>query len=101
MKEGDIQSQIMIALSYCPTVAWAHVTTTGTVKRRGKFITVGSPGMPDIIGQMRNGKLFGIEVKMPKEKDSAEQYEFIEMITSNNGVAGVARSVDDALMIVS
>lgn len=100
MSEGEIQSRIMIALSYCPVVAWAHITTSGTVRRRGKFITVGIPGMPDIIGQLRSGKLFGIEVKTGSGKVSDEQQKFIDLINDNNGVSGIARSVDDALRIL-
>lgn len=98
--ESDIQSAIMSMLLWHPKVAWAFVTTTGVVNRRGSYITVGVKGMPDILGQLKTGQLFGIEVKKPKEKPSDDQYKFINMIVTNGGVAGWATSIEEAMAVL-
>lgn len=102
MKESDIQSAIMIALGEHPLVAWVYVTSTGTYKglRGGRPIKIGIPGMPDIIGQMRDGRLLGIEVKKPGDIPRPVQHEFLDMISRNNGLAGWCDCVEGAVQIV-
>ena len=99
MSEKKIQSDIMKMLGKHPKVAWAYVTSTGTFKgySGGKPIKIGIPGLPDIIGQMRDGRLLGIEVKVPGKKPTEEQYTFIELIDENNGLAFWCDSVGGAL----
>jgi len=101
MKESEIQSAIMCALGEHPDIAWVYVTSAGSFRVRGGYMTVGVKGMPDILGQMRNGKMLGIEVKKPKEKPKPEQYEFIDLINKNGGIAGWCFNVEGALDIVS
>lgn len=103
MKESDIQSSIMIALGEHPLVAWVYVTSTGTYKglRGGRPIKIGIPGMPDIIGQMRDGRLLGIEVKRPGDEPRPEQELFLAMIDENGGVAGWCDCVDGAIEIIN
>lgn len=100
--EGKIQTDIMSMLLKHPLVAWSYVTSCGTYKglKGGYPIKIGIPGMPDIIGQLRNGRLFGIEVKQPGKNPTDIQQQFIDMINANGGLAGVATSIDDALSII-
>lgn len=102
MRESDIQSKIMIALGEHPKVAWVYVTSTGTYKglKGGRPIKIGIPGMPDIIGQMRDGRLLGMEIKKPGEIPRPVQHEFLDMISKNNGVAGYATNTDEAIQII-
>jgi len=100
MKESDIQSEIMCALGGHPSVAWVYVTSAGSFRVRGGYMTVGIKGMPDIMGQMRSGKLLGIEVKKPNEKPKPEQFEVLDMISSSGGVSGWATNVSEALQII-
>ena len=100
MKESDIQSAIMIALGEHPDVAWIYVTSAGSFRVRGGYMTVGIKGMPDILGQMRNGKMLGIEVKKPNEQPRPEQIEFLELIEKNKGVSGWCSSVNGAINII-
>lgn len=96
MKESDIQSAIMDLLLRHPSVAWAHVTTSGKIKGRGgHWMTVGFPGLSDILGQLRDGRLLAIEVKKPGEKPTNDQLEFIRTVNDNNGVAFWTDSPDD------
>lgn len=99
--ESTVQTEIMNALGWHPKIAWAFVTTTGMVKRRGSWITLGIPGMPDIIGQLKDGRLFGIEVKKPGiTEGTVDQENFVATILRYNGVAGFADSVKAALDIL-
>ena len=100
MKESDIQSAIICALAEHPLVAWVYVTSAGSVRVRGGYVKVGIKGMPEIMGQMRSGKLLGIEVKKPKEKPKPEQFEFLHMIAKNGGISGWCSSVEGAIEII-
>lgn len=83
-------------------VAWSFVTTSGTVKGRGggRWFKVGFPGLADIVGQLRDGRLFALEVKAPGGKASKEQQDFINLVIRNGGVAAVVESVDMAKEII-
>ena len=109
MKESDIQSAIMIALGEHPLVAWCMTVTTGKVKVNNRYMTLGHyitdsqkrlTGMSDIIGQLTTGQFFSIEVKLPKEKPTDEQYGFMELVSTNKGVSGWATNVNEALKII-
>jgi hypothetical protein len=66
----------------------------------GRYVRFGFPGCPDILGQMRDGRLLAIEVKAARGRLTDEQEFMLGKIRANNGVSGVARSIADALAIV-
>lgn len=110
-RETDLQSNIVQALGRLPQVAWVMVVTTGKYRMKGgSFVTTGyyhdtadmqsKTGMSDIIGQLKTGQFLAIEVKLPGETPSDEQYYFIDMVEKNGGVSGWVTSVDEALGIV-
>lgn len=100
MKESDLQNDIMCLLGEHPKVAWCYVTTTGKVKSKGYWITLGYPGISDIIGQLRNGKTLAIEVKTPGNRPTSLQQDFIDIVNRYGGVAGWADSTEGALQIL-
>ena len=60
-----------------------------------------SKGHPDLYGfRWVDGKIFYIEVKSKTGKPSEDQIRFHNMLVSHNIIHGIARSVQDALMIV-
>ena len=72
---------------------------------------VGSPGGSDLIGYRRvtvTPEMVGqdlavftaVEVKTPRGRVKAEQQQFIDHINSAGGIAGIARSVDEAKSIL-
>lgn len=99
--EHSIQSKIMVALSkhHC-SVFRANVGKIRTPD--GRFFTTGLPnGYPDLHGfRWIDGKIFYIEVKDAKGKPRPDQILFHKMLTSHNIIHGIARSPEDALMIV-
>lgn len=60
-----------------------------------------SKGHPDLYGfRWVDGKIFYIEVKSKTGKPSDDQIRFHNMLVSHDIIHGIARSVQDALMIV-
>jgi hypothetical protein len=101
-READVLSAVLTCLRYHPRVAWAHRMNSGAGKiiRRGKvsqFMRWGFPGCPDVLGQLRDGRLLAIEAKRPSGIATDTQEAFLECVRANGGVAVVARSVDDVL----
>lgn len=100
-EESDIQNEIMSMLFQHPHVVFAYVTTTGRFKGRGgHWFTVGKVGMHDILGMLKDGRFFSIEVKKPGEQMTQEQKDFETIINKNHGVSGVATSVSQAMDIL-
>lgn len=77
----------------------------------GRRITVGIPGMSDLqgwksitIGPEHIGKTLAvyvaIECKSEKGRATDAQIEFIQTVSRMGGMAGIARSVDDAKEII-
>jgi len=85
--ERTIQDACLEFLGFHPMVAWVHTTTSGTMKRRGSWIKVGYPGMGDIIGQLRDGRILSVECKTLGKKPDKNQYDFMDMVNRNNGLA--------------
>lgn len=114
--ETAIVNDIMMALSRRGVAVWRNV--------RGKFrplhgdqnrvIAAGllSPGASDLIGIMpmtitqemvgqRVAVFVAIEVKTPTGSVQPEQTAFIDKIRRYGGIAGIARSADDAAEIIA
>lgn len=112
--ETKLQRLIMMALSDAGCTVWRNETGqfwTGRVvhKDPGGNVTLGNArpipcglcvGSADLIGITDDGRFLAIEVKAQTGRISAEQQNFIDHIVSKGGVAGVARSVEDALAII-
>lgn len=113
MKEHDIQSEIRLALAKDVIL---FRTNAGTLWQGKKVYSqefkqdvlidlrpvTGLPeGYPDLSGVRKSdGRAVFVEVKTPTGKVSEAQTHFIEQMRKYNAVAGVARSVDDALKLV-
>lgn len=58
-------------------------------------------GSSDLVGLVRpSGRMFCLEIKTAAGKASPEQLAWLETIRRFGGVAGICRSVDDAIAIV-
>jgi penicillin-binding protein-related factor A (putative recombinase) len=93
--EQAIQRQILEWLNWRHIFCW-KVTTTGIyVKARDSWIPNQAPGVADILGVLKGGRILAIEVKSPTGKVSPHQQTFLDRINENGGLAFVARSIDD------
>ncbi len=112
MSERDTQASILLDLSHGPTrllrinagVAWQGTVIERTEHRlvlaRPYAIRLAAPGVSDLIGWTEGGRFVAIEVKAPRGRLTDEQAAFIELVRRSGGLAGVARSVDDARAIL-
>ena len=89
--------EVLKALRTHPAVAWAERMNSGAAKVGGRFIRFGWPGCPDVLGQLRDGRLLGVEVKAQTGRLRPEQAVFLECIRCAGGVAFVARDLRDVL----
>ena len=112
--ETKIQRLIMIALSEAGHTCWRNETgsfwTGKVIHKDNRTVTLGNAqmipcgltkGSSDIIGITNQGKFFAIEVKTAKGRPSKEQVTFIEHVNAKGGIAGIARSPQDALDLLS
>lgn len=101
LSEHDIQNLIRMELSQAGYMVFR--ANVGKVKTAdGRFFDTGLPkGFCDLFGFKPNGQIFFIEVKNETGRIRPEQKNFMEVMSSKGALAGVARSVEDALKIVN
>ena len=110
--ERDTQAAILLALSHGPTrllrinagVAWQGTVIERTQHRlvlaRPYAIRLAAPGVSDLLGWTEHGRFVAIEVKAGRRQPTDEQAAFIELVRRSGGLAGVARSVEEARAIL-
>lgn len=100
--EANIQSQIMMALSEAGCLILRN--NVGAWKdKSGRWIKygVGGVGGSDLIGISPTGAFMAIECKTKTGTIRDGQREFIWLVRKMGGLAGIARSVDDAMKILA
>lgn len=93
--------EVLKALRSHPAVAWCERMNSGAAKVGNRFIRFGWPGCPDVLGQLHDGRLLGVEVKSPTGKLRPEQTVFLDRIRGAGGVAFMARDCRDVLRELS
>jgi hypothetical protein len=96
--ETIIQNQIRIALSkygICFRLNAGHFKTID-----GRMIKAGLAGLPDLLWIGPDGRTAWLEVKTGAGKVREHQQRFIDRLTEMGQVAGIVRSVDDALRMI-
>jgi hypothetical protein len=90
----------MLALSKAGCLVFRN--NTGAVKDGERFIRYGlCKGSSDIIGLTPDGRFLAVEVKTRTGRPTKEQQQFIDAINQQGGIAGIARSVEDALLLLA
>ena len=111
MTEQDLQQQIRVQLGTGPIRLWRN--NTGVLPdRQGRPVRFGlCPGSsdliglrtvtvtPDMVGQ-RLAVFAAVEVKAPKGRLTDQQVHFLAAVGRMGGLAGVARSVEDARFVL-
>lgn len=98
--EAAALTEVLMALTAHPAVAWCERMNSGAVKIGKRFVRFGWKGCPDVLGQLKDGRLLGVEVKAPKGKLRPEQAIFLERIRCAGGVAFVAMDCRDVLRVL-
>ena len=89
--------EVLLALNSHSAIAWCHRMNSGAARIGNRFVRFGWPGCPDVLGQLTDGRLLGVEVKSRHGRLRPEQSIFLERIRCANGVAFVARNCLDVL----
>lgn len=99
--EHDIQNEIRAAVSPWCVIFRANVGRAKTPD--GRYFSTGLPaGFPDLFGvRRRDGRAVFIEVKKQGGKVSPEQKHFIETMRSLGAAAGICRSAEEAIKLVT
>jgi len=111
MTESEIQEHIRAACNTGETRAWRN--NIAKLNVRGRWVNYGipGPGGSDLIGLhsltiqpehvgCRVAIFTAIECKTPTGRIRPEQASFMNFITKSGGIAGSARSADDALSLI-
>jgi hypothetical protein len=96
-KEAAALVEVLQALRTHPAVAWCERMNSGAVRMGARFVRFGWPGCPDVLGQLKDGRLLGVEVKGPTGKLRPAQAGLLERIRSAGGVAFMARDCRDVI----
>lgn len=102
MKETDIMRACMLALSGAGCLILRN--NCGVLKNPAGIpvrFGVGNPGGSDLIGITPSGQFLAVEVKTSKGRATPEQLQFIEAVRKHGGIAGIARSPEDALALLA
>ena|SRR5690554_763162 len=112
-KETKIQRLIMLALSEAGCTVWRNETAGAwigkQIHRAGDQVTLTDArmmkfglcvGSSDIVGIAPDGRFLAIEVKTPTGRPTKEQLRFIEAVRNAGGIAGIARSPQEALDLI-
>ena len=112
MTEQQTQQEIRLQLSRGPVRLWRNNTGT-LLDRNGRPVQFGlCKGSSDLIGLrsvtigpehvgQRLAVFAAVEVKAPRGRLTPEQEAFIAMVREMGGLAGVARSVEEAVAILT
>ena len=85
--------EVLKALNAHPAVSWCERMNSGAARMGSRFVRFGWPGCPDVLGQLKDGRFLGVEVKAAKGRASPEQALFLDRIRCAGGVAFVARDL--------
>jgi hypothetical protein len=99
-KEREISNAIRIALS---DIADLMRNNVGVATHNGIRVAYGlGVGSSDLVGiRRRDGRFVALEVKQAHGRPTLDQLRFIKRIRQSGGIAGVVRSVDEALRLVN
>lgn len=93
--EAAALCEVLKALNAHPAVAWCERMNSGAARVGGRFVRFGFVGCPDVLGQLTDGRLLGVEVKASTGKLRPEQAVMLERIAGAGGVSFVAHDCRD------
>lgn len=104
MNTAQLTEEILIAASEAGHRLFRN--NTGKLQNKaGQWIAYGvgprNGGGSDLIGWCAGGKFAAIEIKVGRDKPTSDQLKWIDWVNAGGGRAGVARSIEDALKILS
>jgi hypothetical protein len=105
--EAQVLKAVLQFLKVHPKVAVIYRVNSGTFTERNRdgstrYVRANTQrGMTDLCGTMKDARSIYIEVKSATGRVQPHQAEFIERVRAAGAVAGVVRSVDDAIELLA
>lgn len=103
-RESEVQRDAIALLAKHPSVAFAHRINSRVLDVADKNSKTGTrpmrtapKGHPDIAGMLKDGRALYIECKSSAGTVTDEQMAFIQRVNQFDGLAFIARSIDDVL----
>ena len=97
--ETQLVKSIRQYLSVYRIFTWRQ--NQGGMKREDRFVPFTNiTGISDIIGLLPDGRFLAIEAKVDKNKPTPDQWDFINAVRLNKGIAIVAYSLDDVIEVI-
>ena len=87
--------EVLKALRAHPAVVWCERMNSGATRIGTRWVKFGFTGCPDVLGQLRDGRMLAVEVKAPKGTLRPEQAVMLSRIAGAGGVAFVAHDCRD------
>ena len=107
LSEIELQKLIVETLNYSGCLVWRVNVGLIKIENKGnsRWFRSGVAGSSDIQGLQKNtGRFIGLEVKLPgkgkKSNPTSLQQQFLDNVKEAGGIAGCARSVEDAQEII-
>ena len=69
-KEAAALVEVLQALRTHPAVAWCERMNSGAARMGARFVRFGWPGCPDVLGQLKDGRLLGVGSERPSRQAS-------------------------------
>lgn len=95
--EAAALAEVLLALKSHPAVCWSERMNSGAARIGNRFVRFGFPGCPDVLGQLRDGRVLAIEVKSSTGRLRPEQALFLNRVNEAGGLGFVARDCNDVL----
>lgn len=113
-EETKLMRLIMVALTKADCLVFRNETSGAyvgkVIHKDARIVTLANAqlmtfglcvGSSDIVGIHKpTGRFLAVEVKTEKGNPTKEQINFIEQVRAANGIAGIARSVKEALELL-
>jgi hypothetical protein len=98
--ETSLNKALLQFLRYHPKVAdvWRNNTAAFPITPPGgkrRFLKFSRPGISDILGYLKDGRILAVEGKVGDNKPTEAQQEFIDRVRAAGGVGIIAYSIDD------
>src|SRR5262245_38362086 len=99
-RERDILAAVLRIVRVHPKVGFAWRANAGAMELNGRTVRFGFTGQADIVGVLKGGRFFALEVKSASGRLTRHQSAFLDNVRAVGGVAGVVRSVEEAKFIL-
>lgn len=99
--ESQILKAVLALLKHHPKVAKVWRQNSGVFQMGDRYVRANTAkGMADIMGILKDGRTLAVETKSRLGRVEQHQWDFLKSINDAGGLAGVCRSVEDAVKLL-